>query len=381
MPPTPQPDSEVSVSYCRFTPGRSSAPADGTTSLGLSGVEIDLGPGQAKHVWRYDGLKTSEPVRPNAIDVLLTSRDEPGASLFVQGHGFTTRLQDYAPHLSYRSVRFRRLRQSLVLAAIVAAIVVASFAAGWSPIKSFAGALPESWRQRLGNAARESMTQTHKQCVDPDGVAALTHLTERLAKGAPPGTYFNVRVYDWSLMNAFAVPGGQIVMTKGLLEKADSPDEVAGVLAHEMGHGIEMHPETAILRSIGLAAGVEVMLGGAGGGLANVGLMLAQLGYSRDAERQADQHALELLKGAGIAPKGLGNFFVRVMKMEAQDPSAANSGAFSWLRTHPPVAERVALVRRQTDYPATPALDEQSWQELKSICKTTAEPEKSGDDG
>ena len=91
-------------------------------------------------------------------------------------------------------------------------------------------------------------------------------LTERLSKAAPGSEPFNVRVYDWSLMNAFAVPGGQIVLTKGLIDKAETPDEVAGVLAHEMGHGIEMHPETGIIRSIGLAAAVEVMLGGAGGG-------------------------------------------------------------------------------------------------------------------
>ena len=118
------------------------------------------------------------------------------------------------------------------------------------------------------------------------------------------------------------------------------------------------------------------MLGGtAGGSLANVVLMLAQLGYSREAEREADKHALELLKAAGIAPKGLGDFFTRVMKMEAEDGAKA-PGAFSWLRTHPPSAERARLVKDQPDYPSTPALDAQSWQDLKSICKTTREPEK-----
>ncbi len=220
------------------------------------------------------------------------------------------------------------------------------------------------------------MTEGHKQCADAAGLKALTRMTERLSKASPVSTPFKIRVYDWSLMNAFAVPGGQIVLTKGLIDKAESPDEVAGVLAHEMGHGIELHPETGIIRNIGLAAAVEVMMGGTGGGLANVGLMLAQLGYSRSAEREADRHALELLKGAGIAPKGLGNFFTRVMKMEADEPT----GAFSWLRTHPPAAERAELVKRQPDYPSTPALDAQAWQDLKSICHTTLDSEKSESD-
>jgi predicted Zn-dependent protease len=226
------------------------------------------------------------------------------------------------------------------------------------------------------------MTEGYKLCVDPKGQAALAHLTARLEKAAPTGTTFNVRVYDWSLMNAFAVPGNEIVLTKGLIDKAQTPGEVAGVLAHEMGHGIEMHPETAIIRGVGLAAAVQVMLGGTtGGGLANVGLMLAQLGYSRDAERQADQRAIELLKGAAIAPKGLASFFQRVMDMEAEkNASGSKSDAFAWLRTHPPVKERLALVRHQSDYPATPALDEQSWQDLKSICNMTVVPAKSGDE-
>jgi beta-barrel assembly-enhancing protease len=134
-------------------------------------------------------------------------------------------------------------------------------------------------------------------------------------------------------------------LTKGLLDKSQSPDEAAGVLAHEMGHGIEMHPEAGIIRGIGLGAALEVMLGGtAGGSLANVGLMLAQLGYSREAEREADKHALELLKAAGIAPKGLGDFFTRVMKMEAEDGDKA-PGAFS-LAAHASAAGRTGSSRQ-----------------------------------
>lgn len=379
MPPSDTTNIESRSFYCRFTPRRSSTPLDGKAMLGVSGVEIDLGAGQPRRIWSYDTLKTLEPLRPNTIDVLLASRDEPGASLFVQGTRFAAALTDHAPRLTARAARWRGWRWGLLLAGLVAAAVAASFAAGWSPLKTFASAMPESWRQRLGNSARESMTEGHKQCIDANGVAALARLSERLTKAAPEGTTFNIRVYDWSLMNAFAVPGGQIVLTKGLLDKAESPDEVAGVLAHEMGHGIEMHPETGLIRSVGLAAAVEIMVGG--GGLANAGLMLAQLGYSRSAEHQADLDALHLLKGAGIAPKGLANFFARVTKMEdGEESPGARSGALDWLRTHPPAAERAKLVRQQADYPASPALDAQSWHELKSICTTTAEPEKSGDD-
>jgi predicted Zn-dependent protease len=343
------------------------------------GVEIDLGPSEPRRIWQYATLRTEEPIRPNAIDVLLSSRDERGASLFVQGAGFATSLSERAPHLSARALWTRRRQIWIALLALVAGLIFAGYLLSWSPARSIAKSLPDSWRERLGDAARASMTEGHKECVDPGGLAALARLTERLSKGAPVSDPFKVHVYDWSLMNAFAVPGEEIVLTKGLLDKSQSPDEAAGVLAHEMGHGVELHPEAAIIRGFGLGATLEVMLGGtAGGGLANAGLMLAQLGYSRGAEREADKHALELLKTAGIAPKGLGDFFTRVMKMEVEDGGKA-PGAFSWLRTHPPAAERALLVKEQADYPSTPALDAQSWQDLKAICKTTREPDKSED--
>jgi predicted Zn-dependent protease len=261
----------------------------------------------------------------------------------------------------------------IAIFASIAALIAAAYVFTWSPAKWVAKFLPITWRERLGNASRESMTEGYKECIDPKGLAALKELSARLSKGAPTGTTFDIHVYDWPLMNAFAVPGGQIVLTKGLLDKSESPDEAAGVLAHEMGHGIELHPETAIIRGVGLGAALEIMLGGtSGGGLANVGLMLAQLGYSRDAERQADHHALELLKAAGIAPKGLGDFFTRVMKMEAEN--GGPPPGMSWLRTHPLPAERVRLVRAAASYPATPALDARAWDDLKSVCKTTRDP-------
>ncbi|MFT3731340.1 MAG: M48 family metallopeptidase [Hyphomicrobium sp.] len=372
----PQTPSTVK-SYCRFTPGRGLASVDGTATLGLTGVEFELDDRKPRRIWRYDRLKAEEPIRPNTIDVLLSSGEEPGASLFVQGIPFAEGLRARAPHLSQRARQQHRRRVLISILAVLAALIAAGAVLSWSPAKWVANALPFSWRERLGDAARGSMTVGYKECVDPAGLAALATLTERLSKGAPTGTPFAVHVYDWSLMNAFAVPGDEIVLTKGLLDKAQSPDEVAGVLAHEMGHGIELHPEASIIRNVGLGAALEIMVGGTtGGSLANVGLMLAQLGYSRSAEREADHHALELLKAAGIAPKGLGDFFTRIMKMENEEGSGG-SGMPSWLRTHPLPAERARLVKQAAAYPATPALDAQSWENLKSVCNKTRDPKDS----
>ena len=368
--------------YCRFTASQGGKPEDGTASLGASGVEIDLGLRGPVRTWTYDSLRAFEPLRANTIDVLLSSSLDKGATLFVQGREFAAELRQHAPNLTAKAERWRSARPWLFLLAVVSAFLVLVYALGWSPVKTVAEMLPHSWRERLGNATRESMTEGHAQCTDARGVAAMEKLTERLSKSVKVSEPFTVRVYDWSLLNAFAVPGSQIVMTKELIERAETPDEVAGVLAHEMGHGMELHPETGIIRAIGLAAAVELMLGGSGGGaaLANVGLMLAQLGYTRKSEREADQHALELLKAAGISPRGLGDFFKRISKEEEQS-EGSESGPASLLRTHPPIKDREKIVRSQPDYPSTPALDAQSWADLRDICKTKADPAKAAKPG
>ena len=78
-----------------------------------------------------------------------------------------------------------------------------------------------------------------------------------------------VALLDWRLVNALAVPGGQIVLTRGLVQTAGSPDEVAGVLAHELGHAIELHPETGIVRAMGLSAAAQLMFAGSAGSVSN----------------------------------------------------------------------------------------------------------------
>jgi beta-barrel assembly-enhancing protease len=373
---TSPPDSPPGQTYARFSDGKSARARDAAVALGLSGVEVHLINPDEQLIWPYASLKAAEPVRTHAIDVLLTSTATPGASLFVPGLEFARSLRLHAPHLTAKAERWRHARPWVFAMAAVIGLGVATYAAGWSPAQYVARILPQSWREKLGDQAAQSMTEGHKMCVAPAGVAALTKLTERLSAAAGATVPFKVYVYDWPLINAFAVPGGQVVMTRGLLDKAGSPDEAAGVLAHEIGHGIEMHPETGIIRAIGLAAAVELMLGGAGGTLANIGLTLAQLGYTRVAEHEADLQALRLLKNSGISNRGLSDFFKRVEKIEGEDTASTALHPFDLLRTHPPTVEREKLVRSQPDYPSTPALDETSWQDLKSICSSTIEAVK-----
>lgn len=362
--------------YARFSDGKSATARDASVRLGLTGIEIRSADTGRVTTWPYASLTAGEPLRTHAIDVLLNSTVQPGASLFIPNPDIARALRKSAPHLTAAAERWRSARPWVFGAAAAIGLIATVYAAGWSPIRSLASVLPQTWRERLGDSAVASMTEGYKLCVSENGLRALDKLSLRLSQAAGIDAPFKVAVYDWSLMNAFAVPGGQIIMTKGLIEKAGTPDEVAGVLAHEMGHGIELHPETGIIRAIGLAAAVELMMGGSGGALANMGLLLAQIGYTRTAEHEADIQALHLLKQAAISTRGLADFFKRVQAIEDDDKFSKSIKQFDILRTHPATAEREKLVREQADYPSTPALDAQSWQDLKSICSVTKTPER-----
>ena len=144
-----------------------------------------------------------------------------------------------------------------------------------------------------------------------------------------------------------------------------------------MGHGLELHPETAIIRAIGLGAAVDLMLGGSSGTLANIGVLLAQLGYSRVAEREADAHAVRILRSAGIAARGFGDFFERLEPKRVQNATGAKGESKSdrvgtrlltIISTHPLTEERIAMVRAQPAYAATPALSDADWQALRQMC-------------
>ena len=353
----------------RFSRGPGQGSQDVRVRLTERGVAIEglTGDGSGPLIWPYGALAIAEPLSAQSIDALLSYSYQPGAALFVPDKVFARALMEHAPHLTVRARRMRSARPWLWVAGAAGAIVAGIWLSGFSPANALARMLPDKAREMLGDQVVASMTNGRATCVAPGGVAALDKLTAKLSAAAGTGQRFKIVVIDWDVLNAFATPGERIVLTRGLIEKAQSADEVAGVLAHEMGHGIELHPETGIVRGIGLAAATEIVLGGAGG-LANIGLLLTQMSYSRDAEREADGHALSILKGAQVSPDGLLSFFDRVSQMEENEGGAGGIGV---LRSHPQTAERRAVVAAAERYPARPALEAADWKALQSMCTVT----------
>lgn len=364
----------------RFSDGRSAQSRDASVRMGERGLEIAIA-GEALREWRYGSLSATEPFTSHSIDALVTSDDEEGATLFVTSAAFARALPARAPQLSARAQRWRHAKPWVAATAAIAALVASFWVFDYSPAHAIAELLPRSVREGIGRDALTSMAGERKQCSSTAGDAALQTLVSRLAASRPEAK-FSVSVLDWGVMNAFALPGDRIILSRGLLDKAESADEVAGVLAHEMGHALALDPETGLVRAIGLVAGAQLLLGGSGGALTNIGVTLAQLSYSRAAEHAADLTGLQLLKAAKISPDGFGQFFERVMKIEGDtDPDRKTGRGLDMLRSHPVTAERRKLVAEQPRYDASPSLSKRQFQALKGICGGGASPKAPPSDG
>lgn len=388
----------------RMSDGRTAASALVKVTFTHAGLSLRTAGQPDAVVWSYPSLTTAEPIRKASTDALVSSTEMPGATLFVESELFTRTLTQRAGQLSTGAFRWRYAKPGLAVTGVIALIVAAVWLLDLTPARTIAGWLPDPVRVRMGQQVVQSMTKDYATCHTDDGRAALDKLTTRLSAVSGAREKFNVVVVDWGLLNAFATPGSQIVMTKEIITDAKSPDEVAGVLAHEMGHGLELHPETGLVRAIGISAALELMSGGNTGTLANFGALLAQLSYTRVAEREADNHAVRILKAAAISPKGLGDFFQRISKLEGEadgekkdaakadetkkdeakpddtkkdgkEESAASDRGFTsyfntdLLRTHPQSQDRAKLIKSQATYDATPALSDSEWKALRDICK------------
>lgn len=205
-------------------------------------------------------------------------------------------------------------------------------------------------------------------CSTPDGDSALNKMVARAEAVSDPHLPLTVQVLDHEMVNAFALPGGQIVLFRGLIDKADSPEEVAGVLAHEIGHVVNRDPTRIALRSAGSAGLLGLLLGDFTGATVTVALSEALLrsGYQREAEAAADDFANAALGAQGLPTKPFAGFFLKLKEDVGERPNF-----LTHLASHPDLggrADKATAADQVGEQPFTPALNDQDWVALQEIC-------------
>jgi Zn-dependent protease with chaperone function len=302
--------------------------------------------------------------------VTLSCGTSPEARLRLDDADAVARLLERLPKTA-KTDRFDAKRVAGWSGVGLAVLGLAAFAVHSLP-ELAAPLLPFETKRAIGEAVARSMFPPDKHCDSTARLAPLEALAEELRLAAGIEHPIHLIVVDYELVNAFATPGGVVVITRGLIEDADDPDEVAGVLAHELGHVQHEHPTQGMLRNLGISALLQFLTGGTDlEGLANAGGILAFLSYSRAAEEEADRTAIEMLDATGINADGLSRFFTRLE--EEEEASGIADLIPGWLSTHPPTtARREATARAAT---GIVALSDVDWQALQSVCTGDNDPD------
>ena len=211
----------------------------------------------------------------------------------------------------------------------------------------------------LGREFSREIEREVKLYTDPEVVRYVDELGQTLARHSTRSNIpYYIKVVDTDEVNAFALPGGYLYVNRGLISIAATESELAGVVAHEIGHVAGRHGAKALTRQLGFEIILGMISGRNASGvrraasqLAGVGGILSMLHYSRQAEREADALAVVNLREAGYDPRGVATFFEKLLEINDREPGALAS----LFATHPPSRERVENTRKQIA--ALPVLD------------------------
>lgn len=243
-----------------------------------------------------------------------------------------------------------RRRSSLWIAGglVVLAVLGVGFAAGLRAAAALSISwVPRSVDKQLGDLAVEHMDLSGHVTDDKLLNGSVRSILQRLeqSQGQKSRFEYRIRVVEGPTVNAFALPGGQIVVYTGLLREAASAEQVAGVLAHEMAHVVRRHGMQRIVQSVGVVAAFQLLFGDVSGVLAIAAELLREGAinhYSREHEHEADMDAVATLHRAHLDANALADFFALLQRQHGDMPSG-----FQWLGTHPELGARIEEVRAE----------------------------------
>jgi predicted Zn-dependent protease len=222
----------------------------------------------------------------------------------------------------------------------------------------------------MGKGAVEILAPQELQCTDESRLKIINEIITTLTTPLPKQPYhLQVRVVKNPIVNAFAAPGGYIVIFQGLLERTKTAEELAGVLAHELQHILLRHSTQAVLQEASTGILLVAMTGDASGAMAyglQTARTLGMLRYSRQKEEEADLEGMRMLIAAGINPEGMIAFFEMLKKEETKTPELLN-----YLSNHPTTQDRIEKLKflsNQSGQAFSKLYPDYKWQDLWKIC-------------
>lgn len=307
----------------------------------------------------FSGLQLSLGGAGNRL-IFLGHANHPDWRLYVSDPAFLAdpRLRE---HPAFQAIlRSRRRHRALGWGAILFALALLALIplAAYLSLDTLsavvANQVPAKWEESLGRTAITQYKVQKRFLPERESEALLRPLVAPLLSQTGDGRPYHFYVVDDGELNAFALPGGYIVVHSGLILKASKADQLQGVLAHEITHVTERHGLRTVIRGVGIYVLAQALIGDASGLLASVASaapLLVNQKYSRDFEREADRKGVDLLYKARIKPEGLAAFFTTIRDQQRRQleqigkVGEAARTANAYFGSHPDSDERILTLR------------------------------------
>ncbi|WP_204113003.1 M48 family metallopeptidase [Shimia biformata] len=351
--------------------GETAIPNDVVLTIDEARSALRIHVGAKTVIWPLADIRRV-PDQADRSRQLLRLAGDPVARLFTEDQLVTVR----CPNLGRRVPTLRTGRLMSWAAGAVASVAIITTVLVPVMANQLADVMPARGEKALGDATFQQIRSVLapsgadelRLCESPQGVRALSKIRTRLEGAMEQSHELTVAVLDHGMVNAFALPGGYVVFFRGLIEAAESPEELASVFAHEIGHVDQRHVTRHVLRSAGTIGVLGLLFGDFAGGALILFLTerLIRAQYSQAAETEADEFSIELLPKAGVSPEAQARMFERFRAMAGEA-----DGLLAHFLTHPRLSERIDMARNAVPegFEGTPLLTDAEWQELKRICR------------
>lgn len=225
--------------------------------------------------------------------------------------------------------------------------------------------------RRLGKLILESITTTNEKIKNEKIHAVIDSIKVRICRTkAVDCDKIKIHIIRNSEINAFALPDNQMIIYTGLIEYAENAEELAGVMAHEIGHMEKNHVMKKLVKEIGLEMLFAIAGGDAGYEIVRqTGKTLSSSAFDREQEREADEYAVETLALSNVDPQHLSNLFFRLSQKHNMPEELA------WISTHPDSKERAAdIIKKKKEFTfASDLIIKTAWVHVKNMLRNEAE--------
>jgi Zn-dependent protease with chaperone function len=358
-----------------FFDGESTVRHEVTVEAAPDVLRVRAADGQVLAQWPY--AEVEHLSAPAGVLRLGRIKNPVLARLEVRDPELAHAIDEHAVTVDRSGVSERRGRRKVVfwsIAAVASLLIVGIFAVPEIATR-LAPIIPYSVERRLGDAIDIQV----RRALDPGtkgvsfvcgdhvkekaGREAFDKLVAKLLAAANLPIPVKVRVLRLPDANAIALPGGHVYVFKGLIDGARTPDELAGVIAHELGHVAHRDGTRSVLQAAGISLLFGMFLGDfvGGGAVVYAARALLQTRYSRSVETAADDFSVEVMTKVQGDPRALGVILQRIAGM--------THGAFRYVLSHPESKVRMARIEASMPKgPVRPLLTDAEWAELKRIC-------------